>query len=510
MKDATENAIVTEVSSGLPKSTSSAQMAEAIRERTIEMIRGASLTQVESRLPQYVGVVTAMIEEMTIKDPLTLARVGSWALNEQAEAGLALLSAVQQGPSHEALIAVDAFEAALRARIKPLEERLKLRRERERERERDAPKSVWKQDILKVLASLTKSKEDKRTEQSLGLRTEIQSLNEDAVLLGKVVQETVAAAVKMKTLLVQCKDVPALIQEQVTEAMEAHGAAAEKLYLSLVAVNEFQRDLTDTQIPQLEQKAASDTAPAGDADDLQLARDAVGLLETRRTDLTAALLNTLLQRGMTAEMGKINADSALEMERLESIALPQMLTMLGGLALQQRTSEIITAARSANQILGDTTKATADGFAKVLELSRAADDAKLDAAKSVVAATTETLTAMKAFREHEATHIEKQRDVQGQLAEAIGNLRVAAVRIGNPDPKTQAALFNNGAAQEATNKIAEIATGVSLPVLREQQALGEAALPEGEGGVEEAKPKLPKANTPADLFKKANTLKPEK
>ena len=431
------------------------QQALAIRDRASAMIKNASLDIVRERMPEYVPIVEQLISSLDVRNPLTLAQVGSWALEEQADAGLELLSAVQQGPGQKALLEVDQFEQRLRERVQPLEGRLNARNAKA------AAQSSWLGKAQAAAISITsvfKTKKQRRAEQSKALQAEMQTLSDDSALLAEIVVQTVADTVKMKTLLVTNRDVPAVIEKQVASAMGTHAEAAEKLFLSLVAVNEFQGDLEKTVIPELEKKAQASNALDVDIDAVQRAKEALGLLETRRTDLMAAFLNTCLQRGMIAEMGKINASSAIEMERLQSIALPQMLGMLGNLALQQRTGELVASTKAANQILSNTTESMAKGFGRVLELSKQADQARLKAAESVVSATKDTLAAVGKFREHEANQIQRQKAVQAQLAQSVGDLRSAAARIG----KVSAGTPSFG--EEDATALAVKATGVAPSV----------------------------------------------
>lgn len=481
-------AIDTYTAGTITENMSVEEKARIIRERAESLITNASLAQVEDRLPHYVPVVKELIAGLDYTKPLTLATVGSWALEDQANVGLEMLEAIQQGPSHQTLLEVNDFEMRLRERIKPLEERLAARSEK------PSRISAAVSSFMSAATYLLKSKEQRKAAAVKALEAEIAGLEEDSKVLGDVVRKTQDDTIKMKKVIAGNKHLPAVIAEQIDRAMDTHGEAAEKLYLSLVAVNEYGATLRQDIVPDLEEKAASPNAIDGDIDHLQRSKEALALIETRRTDLMAAFLSTCLQRGMVSEMSKINANSAIEMERLESIALPQMLTMLGTLALQQRTGELVAGTKAANRILADTTKSTAEGFKRVLEMSAEADKAKLAAATAVVTATGTALKAVEAYRKHESKHIERQRAAQAQLAAAVGDLRVAAARVGKTDvlPKLDG---------QGTKALALQATGV-LPVADADVVDALPAATTKASTAPAAEPAKP-ANRAADLFARA-------
>lgn len=417
-----------------------AETEQAIQARARDIIQNASLALVQERLPHAVPVVQAMIAELDFNKPLTIAKAGAWALQDQAQMGVELLTALQQGPDQDTLRAVTDFEQDLHVRVKPLQKRLDERAGRGPVARFFAPAKQWLASAVRPLTdnvvvntvrhvgAAIIPERFKRHVRPKKIHSEMDSLRQDDALLGQVVTATIADTVKVKGLLATSKHVPEVIAARVDQVLATHEDAAEKLYLTLVAVNEYQGRLTAETIPTLQQKAVGANALTGDVDTLQRAQESVGLLETRRTDLTAAILNTCLQRGMAAEMAHINAASATEMERLESIALPQMLGTLGTLALQQRTGELAVTTRVTNQIVAASTQSTAAGFRQVLAYSKAADAAKLQAAESVISATGQTLDALRDFRAHEAAQIGKQHEVQERLAIAIGALRGAAAR----------------------------------------------------------------------------------
>ena len=441
----------------IPANATDTQLtAAAIQQRAQEMIEHASLEQVKTRLPDYVPVVESLIADLDFKNPLTLARVGSWALEGQATAGLELLSAVQQSPCQDAVTLVDQFGSELSKRIKPLEAR------QEAQNQKLIARQSWRTKTLAKFSAIFSSKDGVRTNQSKQLNDDMADLKATNALLNTVIVDTVADTQELIATLKANRGIPEMIQEQVENAKIVHADAAEKIYLSLVAVNEYRDDLEYNQIPELQAKAIDQAALPEDLDILTLAKDGLALLETRRTDLMAAFLNTALQHRMVAEMGKINANQATEMERLEAIALPQMLSTIGTMALQQRTGEQITGAIAANRILSDASKSNANGFTRVLELSKQADAAKLDAAKSIVAATGKTLKAIEDFRVHEAGHIERQREVQKDLVESIGKLRAAAVKVNSVMPDKSQTTVDTA----RTEQLVQTITGVSLAEMK--------------------------------------------
>ena len=408
----------------IPANATDTQLtAAAIQQRAQEMIEHASLEQVKTRLPDYVPVVESLIADLDFKNPLTLARVGSWALEGQATAGLELLSAVQQSPCQDAVTLVDQFGSELSKRIKPLEAR------QEAQNQKLIARQSWRTKTLAKFSAIFSSKDGVRTNQSKQLNDDMADLKATNALLNTVIVDTVADTQELIATLKANRGIPEMIQEQVENAKIVHADAAEKIYLSLVAVNEYRDDLEYNQIPELQAKAIDQAALPEDLDILTLAKDGLALLETRRTDLMAAFLNTALQHRMVAEMGKINANQATEMERLEAIALPQMLSTIGTMALQQRTGEQITGAIAANRILSDASKSNANGFTRVLELSKQADAAKLDAAERLL--TTQRAAAGCPLGDFDLNHLRAiHRHLFSRLYDWAGEIRTVEIAKG--------------------------------------------------------------------------------
>ena len=155
----------------IPANATDTQLtAAAIQQRAQEMIEHASLEQVKTRLPDYVPVVESLIADLDFKNPLTLARVGSWALEGQATAGLELLSAVQQSPCQDAVTLVDQFGSELSKRIKPLEAR------QEAQNQKLIARQSWRTKTLAKFSAIFSSKDGVRTNQSKQLNDDMADL----------------------------------------------------------------------------------------------------------------------------------------------------------------------------------------------------------------------------------------------------------------------------------------------------------------------------------------------
>lgn len=399
------------------------------------MLAEASRAQIARLQPENLSIVDELIAQIDINDFMTIVNLGASVLKGRADTGLEILSALQVTPNSGVLAEVTKFQDDVEARMKPLVARYEAREESKRQRtfiENLAEITIVILDYVKgVTGKNTKKPRDDRA------LAEVTDVQEDAAILADVAKDTAEDAKRLQKTLLENRQLPSVIQEQIKRAQDAAREEAEGLYLALVAANEKSSQLKSEIIPSLEAKVVSNDALPEDQDALRQALVAQSLIETRRTDLTSAFVASYLANGMAGELSTVNAKSTLEMARIESIVLPQILRTLGSLALQQRQSELTGITIAGNKMMRRATENEAHGFRRVLEQSARADQAVLASMRAVAAAATTTIDALTKFREHEAQHAVDQATARGILHEAFGRLRAEFTQANRGAPATQ-------------------------------------------------------------------------
>jgi hypothetical protein len=397
---------------------------ETVRQDTLarvkETYQNASMDTLRKRGDdESIAAVEKIMSRMDILKPETIATVGSDAFADPVDAGHQLVALLEEKDSSAtAIAAVDNLNNTLNKSCATFQQEVDARAGRGKIAQGIGKFPMGRRalefiDNGKII--LTTGHQKKRLQEINGAYKESQAMSDllhDSADLVRDVSKQLALS----------KDGPANLQKNIMSIVEKHEGTGQKLLLTLIAVNEFEKKLRNETLPQLCEKMNNPDCTVLDFETYEAAQEALKLAETRRTDLMAGLVNVHMQRGMALEIRKINLRHITEIERLQQVVMPQIYDILGSFALQHRSVQTSMTIKHANNVQADVQKASAVGFGRAIKAAADADTAKIKAAQATVESTRKIIADLSKYSAHLASLPERQKEVQKGLIEVVTQL----------------------------------------------------------------------------------------
>ncbi|MDD3370447.1 MAG: hypothetical protein PHE27_01340 [Alphaproteobacteria bacterium] len=446
------------------------ESARRVRESAEEMITNPSIEGVKNRWPdhpEYIETIQKKLEAIDVRDPMSVARIGSDTLSTRAIDGIKMLEEIQTGPSTEAVDAIKQFNKDLHATLLPLEARLRENGVvKEEKTSAIALVTAGISDALSTFALTPKGRQEKKQKQEdRKYEKKKKGLEDSGDELAGVVVDTMTKAEKVNALITKEMEVPTMMDQKIKEAIEIQETFGRNIYLDLVVVCELKKTLLE-EIGEREEQ--SDDSQNSVYDEAYLQREAeknaLSMVFQKETQMKAAFLDAYNQTSMLFQLGLVNAKTAIQLTNLQATALPQLVGSLSVLNLQQRTCESSFHAEQVHQIVAETTEATTDGFRLVLAQTLRTEEAQRKASLAMVAATRESIKALEDYRQADAKRINEEVKVQAQIKAAFVEAQAHSARLGPNALGTgfDAKLLPSAEEMRQANEVAQKTTGYSL------------------------------------------------